>query len=79
MYNEKYADIRLLAENAYAEGKQGNAGYPLDVDAELQAFAKASGIPLERVMNNALLPRLIGLLNHFYTMGQQYAQQGGAV
>lgn len=67
--------VRPLLEDAYTAGLHNEDGYPLNVDAELRAFAEASGKPLERLWDNKLLLRLIWLINAVYAQGREDAAE----
>ena len=68
---EAHRAIIPVVNEAYAAGLHGEGGYPLEVGAELQAFAEASGRPLEHIQANKLLPPLIRWVNSAYAQGQQ--------
>lgn len=75
---EAHREIVPLVNGAYEDGLRGEDGYPLSIKGELQAFAAASGIPIETVRENKLLPPLIEWVNRAYAQGQQEAQKGAA-
>lgn len=70
---EAHRAIIPVVNDAYAAGLHGEGGYPLEVGAELRAFAEVSGRPLECVRSNKLLPSLIGWVNSAYSQGQREA------
>lgn len=70
---EAHRAIIPVVNDAYSAGLHGEGGYPLEVGAELQAFAEASGRPLERIQANKLLPPLIAWVNSAYAQGRREA------
>lgn len=68
---EAHRAIIPVVNAAYEDGLHGAGGYPLVVDAELQSFAEVSGIPIERVKGNELLPPLIRWVNSAYAQGRR--------
>ena len=72
---DTYRVMILVLNAAYDDGMHSKDGYPLELDIELKEFSAASGILLERVKANLLLPALIEWMNAAYAQGQQNAKE----
>lgn len=68
---EAHRAIIPLVNHAYSAGLHGHSGYPLDVEEECLAFAKASGLTLEHIHDNPLIPRMVEWINRAYAQGRE--------